>query len=97
MTKISKEIEHVAGLARIALDPEEKEKLGNELSAILGFVEKLNEVNTDDILPLTGGTDLENELREDRPEKELEEKSGQIMKQVPAKKESWVKVKAIFE
>lgn len=98
MSKINQDIEHIARLARIALSEEEKKKLGMELSAILGFVEKLKEVNTDKIPPLTGGTSLENEMREDKQlAKDLEGKQKDIMEQVPEKKGSWVKVKAIFE
>lgn len=98
MGKINKEVDHIAGLARLALGEEEKKKLGTELSAILSFVEKLKEVNTDKTLPLTGGTDLENEMREDKQlDKDLEGKQKNIMEQVPERKGGWVKVKAIFE
>ncbi len=97
MSKINQDIEHIAGLARIALSEEEKKKLGMELSAILGFVEKLGEANTDGVLPLAGGTDLESEMRKDEQiDSDLERKQKEIMEQVPEKKLDWVKVKAVY-
>ena len=45
--KITKqEVEHVARLARLELSEQEKEKLTDQLSNILTYVEKLNELDT---------------------------------------------------
>ena len=46
-------VAHIASLARIRLDEAELEPLAAELSAILGWVEKLAEVDTADIAPMT--------------------------------------------
>lgn len=40
------EIKHLAALARLKLTGSEEEKLQGELAAILGYVAKLDEVNT---------------------------------------------------
>lgn len=92
-----KEVEHIAELARINLTEEEKSKLEKELSAILKFVEKLKEIDTDRVEPLTGGTTLENRIREDEQiEKTLEGKQTELVRQMPDRKESWLKVKSTF-
>ena len=50
--KISKEeIEHIAVLARLSLSEEEKELFGSQLSSILDYMEKLNELDTKGIEP----------------------------------------------
>lgn len=93
-----KNVEHIAALARIQLTAEEEKRFEKELSAILDFVEKLNEVNTQNIEPMTGGTNLENVMREDNQiDKNLENKSAELVNAAPDKKEGWIKVKAVFE
>ena len=93
-----KDVEHIVNLARIELTDQEQKKFEKELSAILGFVEKLNEVDTAGVEPLTGGTLLENMMREDEQiDDSLEGKSSVLMEAVPEKKDGWVKVKAVFQ
>lgn len=96
---ISKEnVRHIAYLARIELCDAEKEKFEKELSAILEFVAQLNEVDTTGVTPMTGGTSLENAMRPDeQTDKSLEGKAAGLLGAAPEKKESWVRVKAIFE
>lgn len=98
MSISKKEVEHIAELARIKLTETEKAKLAKELSAILGFVGQLNEVDTDAVLPEAGGTDLKNEMRPDAQiDRSLEQRQAEMLAAVPAKKGEWVKVKAVFE
>jgi len=93
-----KTVERIAHLARIELDDIEKDKLGKDLSAILKFVGKLNEVDTKNVEPMTGGTALENVLRDDKQiDKDLQGKSAELIGAAPEKKDGWVKVKAVFE
>ena len=93
-----KEIEHIAHLARIELAESEKKRFREELSGILEFVDKLNKADIKNVEPLSGGTELLNAMREDEQmDKNLEEKQAAILKQVPERKERWVKVKAVFE
>ena len=46
-------VERIAALARIEIAEGEQEALAAELGAILGWVETLNEVDTDDVAPMT--------------------------------------------
>jgi aspartyl-tRNA(Asn)/glutamyl-tRNA(Gln) amidotransferase subunit C len=64
--KISKqEVEHVAKLARLDLSAQEKEKLTQQLSNILTYVEKLNELDTKGVEPTSHVLDIKNVMRDD--------------------------------
>lgn len=61
-----------ANLARIQLTDEEEAKYQKNLSEILDHVTELTKVNTDNVAPVTGGTDLRNVFREDtKQEKDI--------------------------
>jgi aspartyl-tRNA(Asn)/glutamyl-tRNA(Gln) amidotransferase subunit C len=60
------EIERVAVLARLRLTPEEQASLTEELDHILGYMEKLNQLDTADVEPFSHAFNIENTLREDR-------------------------------
>jgi len=60
-----KDVEHIALLSRLSLTEEEKERYQKELSSILDYVNKLKEINTDDIIPTAHVIDLKNVFRED--------------------------------
>lgn len=93
-----KEIKHVVRLARIELNEAEEKKLEKDLGAILEFVNKLNGINTEGVEPMSGGTILENAMRQDKQiDKNLEGKSVGLLETVPDKKDGWVKVRAVFE
>lgn len=59
------EVEKVARLSRLALSEEEMETITGQMDAILGHVEQLNELNTDDITPMAHAVPLENAFRSD--------------------------------
>lgn len=64
--KIKKEeIEHIAMLARLFLSEEEKDLFGSQLSSILDYIEKLNELDTSDIEPTSHVLSLCNVVRDD--------------------------------
>ncbi len=67
-----KEVEHIANLARIKLADKEKEKFKKELSSILDYIKKLNELDTDGIQPLYQTTGIINALRPDEHRKDFE-------------------------
>jgi aspartyl-tRNA(Asn)/glutamyl-tRNA(Gln) amidotransferase subunit C len=55
----------LAKLAQLEFNPAEAESIRNDLQKMIGFVEKLNEIDTEGILPLTHISKTENSLRED--------------------------------
>lgn len=58
-------VEHVAHLARLRLSEEEKEKFGVQLSSILAYVEKLDELDTSGVEPTSHVLTIDNVMRED--------------------------------
>ena len=64
--KITKqEVEHVAKLGRLELSDQETDKLTDQLSNILTYVEKLNELDTKSIVPTAHVLDIKNVMRDD--------------------------------
>ncbi len=59
------EVEKLAFLAKVKLDPEEKVNAPKELEAILKYIQKLNTANTEGIEPLFHFPELKNVVRED--------------------------------
>ena len=69
-------VKHISKLARISLDENKISSLSKDLSSIMKFVEKLNELNTDKIIPLTSIINTSLKSRED------EVKDGKIRDQI---------------
>ena len=59
------QVEYVAQLARLALSDEEKQRLTEQLNAILTYMEQLNEVPTEGVEPTAHVLDLVNVFRDD--------------------------------
>jgi len=59
------DIKHVAHLARISLSPEEEEKFGAQLTSVLGYIDKLKEVNVAGVEPTAHAFPLVNVTRPD--------------------------------
>jgi len=94
--KISREeVEHVARLARLALQPAELDALTGQMDAILGYVEKLNELETGGIVPTAHAVPMENAFREDqvRPSIGIE----QALRNAPATDGPCFKVPKVIE
>ena len=62
---------HVARLARLELADDEVERMAGELSSILEHVERISELDLDDVEPTTHVVELENVLRPDDPRPSL--------------------------
>jgi aspartyl-tRNA(Asn)/glutamyl-tRNA(Gln) amidotransferase subunit C len=58
-------IKHLAKLARLELDENEEKKLLKDLQKILEHFEELKQVSTENVEPLSGGTEIKNAFRED--------------------------------
>ena len=88
-------IKHISKLARISLDEKKINNLVKDLSSIMKFIEKLNELNTDKTTPLTSIINASLKPRED------EVKEGkirdQILKNSPEKNEEFFVVPKVVE
>ena len=58
---------HVARLARLRLSDEEVERMAGEFSSILDHIEKIGQLDLDDVEPTSHVIEVENILREDEP------------------------------
>ena len=58
---------HVALLARLRLSEDEVTRMTSELSTILDHIEKIEELDLDDVEPTSHVVEVENVLREDKP------------------------------
>ncbi len=64
--KISKEgVRHVAKLARLELSDSEEDRMTGQMNQILGYMDKLNELDTEGISPMTHAIQVENVHRPD--------------------------------
>ena len=88
-------VKHISKLARISLDEKKINSLSKDLSSIMKFVEKLKELNTDKISPLTSIINASLRARKD------EIKDGkirdQILKNSPDKNEEFFVVPKMVE
>ncbi len=89
-----KEVKHVAALARIGTDDQDLEKFSKDLSAVLDWVGKLQEVDLENIEPIDHIVGIKNISRSDKS-KECQEKED-IIKLFPDKKNRFVKVKSVL-
>ncbi|MEA3363501.1 MAG: Asp-tRNA(Asn)/Glu-tRNA(Gln) amidotransferase subunit GatC [Thermodesulfobacteriota bacterium] len=65
--KISqKDVEHVARLARLTVAPEELKTLTGQMDAIIGYVDKLNQLDTEGVEPMAHAVPMSNAFREDK-------------------------------
>ena len=90
-----KTIKHISKLSRISVDEKKAEKLAGDLNSIFKFIEKLNELNTDNIEPLTSVVETTLKFRTD--EVESENIRGQIIKNSPEDNEDFFVVPKVVE
>jgi len=58
-------VDHIARLSRIELTDRERDLFSRQLTRILEYVDKLKELDTTDVEPITGGLELANVYRKD--------------------------------
>lgn len=89
------QVKKVAKLANLPLTPEEEEKYSEQLSAILGYFEKLKEVDTSDVEPTFNVTGQSNVMREDETSECLSQEEA--LSNAPKMKDSMFETKGVFE
>jgi len=88
-------VEHVAGLARIALTDEELDRFTGQLQVVLGAIEQLQDVDTSDVTPSASVLPLENVMREDEPRPSLPVEA--VLAQAPDREGDLFRVQASLE
>jgi aspartyl-tRNA(Asn)/glutamyl-tRNA(Gln) amidotransferase subunit C len=90
-----KTIKHISKLSRILVDEQKDEKLAGDLNSIFKFIEKLNQLNTDKVEPLTSVAETTLKLRSDEVKsKNIRE---QIIKNSPEDNEDFFVVPKVVE
>lgn len=88
------DVEHIAKLANLPLKNEEVRKFESQLSSVLDYIKKLNEIDTKDVEPTSQVTALENVTREDKPFPSLSQE--EVLSNTKSKHNGLFKVKAIL-
>ena len=65
MAKVDIDVKYVAHLARLSLSPDEEQKIGAQLGNVLGYIEKLKEVDVAGVEPTAHAFPLVNVSRPD--------------------------------
>ncbi|HSB79429.1 MAG TPA: Asp-tRNA(Asn)/Glu-tRNA(Gln) amidotransferase subunit GatC [Candidatus Methylomirabilis sp.] len=96
MAKITrKEVEHVARLARLDLAEEEKERMTAQLDSILGYIDKLNELDTTHVEPTTTVIPMVSVMREDVVRPSLSQ--DEALANAPDREDVYFRVPRIIE
>lgn len=90
-----KDVEHAARLARLALSEEEKIHFTEQLGKILGYMEKLNELDTSKVPPTAHPFASKTVWREDRARRWS--RAEPILENAPEREETYFKVKKVIE
>ena len=89
------QVRHVARLARLELSAAEEQSLESDLSSILAYVDKLNQLNTDEVEPTTQvgepGTPMRDDEITNRPAPE------EMLANAPARDRNFFKVPRIID
>jgi len=95
MTIDLKTIKHISKLSRISVDEQKAMKLAEDLNSIFEFIEKLNELKTDNVEALTSVAEATLKLRTD----EVKSKNirDQIIKNSPQDNEDYFVVPKVIE
>jgi aspartyl-tRNA(Asn)/glutamyl-tRNA(Gln) amidotransferase subunit C len=94
MSVTIKDVEHIAKLAKLEFSEDEKARFTEQFNEILAFMEKLNELDTSKVEPLSHVIELQNVFREDvvKPSIPTEE----ALKNAPAKNDKFFKVPKVI-
>ena len=90
-----KTVDEIAHLARLEFNDESKGEILNDMNRMLAFVDKLNELNTDDVEPLIYMTEERSVLREDEVKVTLTQQEA--LKNAPKKDSDYFKVPKVID
>ena len=88
------EVEHVARLARLRVSEEETRRLTGQLNDILGYMDKLGELDTSDIEPMAHALALDTPWREDRVGESLD--PDEALANAPERQGEYFRVPKVF-
>lgn len=89
------EVEHISNLARLELTPEEKERYREQLSAILEYAVRLQQIDTGDIPPTASVLPPRSVLRPDRVQPGLS--PSDVLRNAPMVEQGQFRVPPVLE
>jgi aspartyl-tRNA(Asn)/glutamyl-tRNA(Gln) amidotransferase subunit C len=90
-------IKHIAKLARLYITEEEAETYKNQLGSILEYIDKLQELNTDDVPELQHAIEVINVFRQDVVEECDADVRRRALENFSNRKEDLLQVQAVFD
>lgn len=91
----TEDVEKIALLARLQLTPEEKALYQEQLSAVLDYAERLNQLDIEDVPPTASAVSLQNVMREDVVEPSLD--SSDVLFNAPKNALNQFQIKAVLD
>ena len=88
-------VQHIAHLARLEFQGEDLKAIKGDMQNIIGFMDKLSELDTDEVEPLIFMSDEVNVLREDVVEKTVT--SEEALKNAPKKDSDYFRIPKVLD
>lgn len=94
MSVSEKEIERIATLSKLEFDADAKQEIQSDMNNMIEFINKLEEINTDNVEPLLFMTEEVNVLREDDVNSTITQKEA--LKNAPQKDSDYFKIPKVI-
>jgi aspartyl-tRNA(Asn)/glutamyl-tRNA(Gln) amidotransferase subunit C len=95
MSVTKKEVEHIAKLAKLKFNDDEVNEYTSQLNQILEYVDKLNELDTENVTPLSHPVEGENVFRNDIRKESVTTETA--LKNAPSKTAEYFKVPKVIK
>ncbi len=89
------EVRHNARLARVGLSDDEVSRFQNQLSQILDYFERLQEVDTENVPPTAHTLAMHNVMRDDEPHPSIDKE--EVLANAPQREDDLFRVRAVLE
>jgi aspartyl-tRNA(Asn)/glutamyl-tRNA(Gln) amidotransferase subunit C len=89
------EVRHVARLARLELSADELPRMADQLNRILGYIEQIQQLDTDSVEPLAHPLPVQNVFRDDEPAPSLP--VDEALKNTPSRTGDYFAVPPVFD
>ncbi len=91
----SKTVDKLADLAKLEFDEASRNEIVNDLNRIVGFIEKLNELDTSSVEPLVYLSDATNVMRNDEVKQVITQ--AEALKNAPRRDSDYIKAPKVID
>ena len=95
MSLTPEQVRHIARLARVGLTDDEVARFQSQLSEILDYFERLNEVDSANVPPTAHTLDMRNVMRDDEPRESLDKE--EVLANAPQREDDFFRVRVVLE